>query len=154
MIIESLLELVQGRHAKTRWRLTPWPQKFGRFAAASRDTKDLDLKEDNHMTKRMSMISAGLIALILVLALAYRFSKPARAQDSGVGMKWEYLIVADGNSSLNSVSNPGQHKQKNFGREAVAVERNLDKLGSEGWELVAVSGTPNEPTFTLKRPKQ
>ena len=108
------------------------------------------------MTKFQRITTASFVLLVLVLAGAY-FSKgprPARAQDGEARTKWEYLIVADGGNSLTSVQTPGQRKQKGFGREAVTVERNLDRLGEEGWELVAVSGTPNEPTFTLKRPKQ
>jgi hypothetical protein len=34
------------------------------------------------------------------------------------------------------------------------LERNFDKLGAKGWELVAVSGMPNDPIFYFKRPKE
>jgi len=108
------------------------------------------------MNKFHRVITAGFVLLTLAVTIAYlaRFSDRARAQDSDSRTKWEYLIIADGGNSLTSVQSPGQRKQKEFGREAVTVERNLDRLGNEGWELVAVSGTSNEPTFTLKRPKQ
>ena len=108
------------------------------------------------MNKLHRVITASFVLLALAIAIAYltRFSERARAQDSDSRTKWEYLFVADGGNSLTSVQTPGQRKQKEFGREAVTVEKNLDRLGNEGWELVAVSGTPNEPTFTLKRPKQ
>ena len=106
------------------------------------------------MNRIHRIVTATLVLLSACLVIAYmRSSRPTLAQDSGTREKWEYLIVADGGNSLNSVQTPGQRKQKEFGREAVTVERNLDRLGNEGWELVAVSGTPNEPTFTLKRPK-
>jgi hypothetical protein len=92
-------------------------------------------------------------AFVVALVAAFAYSTRTSAQDTDTKQKWEYLIVADGGNSLNSVSSPGQRKQKDFGREAVTVERNLDRLGADGWELVAVSGTPNEPTYTLKRHK-
>jgi len=40
-----------------------------------------------------------------------------------------------------------------FGRESFPLERNLDKLGAKGWELVAVAGSSADPTFYLKRKK-
>ena len=107
------------------------------------------------MNRSHRIVTATVVLLSVCLVIAYilRISAPTLAQDSDTREKWEYLIVADGGNSLNPVQTPGQRKQKDFGREAVTVERNLDRLGNEGWELVAVSGTPNEPTFTLKRPK-
>lgn len=106
------------------------------------------------MNRFHRVLAASFVLVTLAFAIAYvtRSSGLAKAQDTD-SKKWEYLIVADGGNSLTSVQTPGQRKQKEFGREAVTVEKNLDRLGNEGWELVAVSGTPNEPTFTLKRPK-
>lgn len=106
------------------------------------------------MNKFHRAITASFVLATLAIGIGYltRFSDLVRAQDTD-SKKWEYLIVSSGGTSLTSVDTPGQRKQKEFGREAVVVERNLDRLGNEGWELVAVSGTPNEPTFMLKRPK-
>jgi hypothetical protein len=41
-----------------------------------------------------------------------------------------------------------------FGREAFPLERNMDKLGAKGWELVSVYGQPNDPVYYFKRLKQ
>jgi hypothetical protein len=30
----------------------------------------------------------------------------------------------------------------------------MDKLGANGWELVAVAGPPTDPVYYFKRPKQ
>lgn len=73
------------------------------------------------------------------------------AASSGSG--WEYLIVAGGNVAFPSTGSPGRRKQDEFSREATTVERNLDRLGAEGWELVSVGGPPNDPIFYLKRAK-
>ncbi len=98
---------------------------------------------------RVLLILAGV--LLVSAALVH-----AGAQDEQIAPKpgFEYLIVADGNVTLNSSPSVGQRKQKDFGREAVTVQKNLDRLGSDGWELVDVGGTPNEPVFYLKRPKR
>ena len=45
----------------------------------------------------------------------------------------------------------GGRKQNEFPREASVIERNLDKLGAKGWELVSVYGLPNDPIYYLKR---
>ena len=38
-----------------------------------------------------------------------------------------------------------------FGREAFGLEQHLDKLGADGWELVAVAGPPTDPAYYFKR---
>jgi len=38
-----------------------------------------------------------------------------------------------------------------FGREAFVLEQHLDKLGANGWELVAVAGPPTDPAYYFKR---
>jgi hypothetical protein len=98
---------------------------------------------------RVLLILAGVLLLALA-SLVYARSQDEPAAKSG----WEYLIVADGNVSLTPSGSVGQRKQKDFGREAVTVQKNLDRLGGDGWELVAVGGTPNEPILYLKRPKR
>ena len=40
-----------------------------------------------------------------------------------------------------------------FSRESFPLEKNLDKLGAKGWELVAVGGSSGDPIFYLKRRK-
>jgi len=58
-------------------------------------------------------------------------------------------------SSMSGDQFSGMRKQPDgsFGREAFVLERNLDKLGAKGWELVAVAGSSADPTFYLKRKK-
>jgi hypothetical protein len=41
-----------------------------------------------------------------------------------------------------------------FGREAFVLEQHLDKLGANGWELIAVAGPPTDPAYYFKRRKQ
>jgi hypothetical protein len=80
----------------------------------------------------------------------------ARETDSAV-TRWEYLVVAGGHSNLSTAGvNSRMSKQppdSGFQREHYPLERNLDKLGAQGWELTAVLGTPSEPVYYLKRPR-
>jgi hypothetical protein len=106
----------------------------------------------------------GLVALAILLAgsgLAWSVAR-ARAPDRSdrpereEAQDLEYLIVAGGNVMLGPGlgSEPGRKKQNEFNREAVTVERNLDRLGAQGWELIQVGGAPNDPVFYLKRLKR
>lgn len=72
--------------------------------------------------------------------------------------QWEYLIVSGGNANITSMSSDQfstmrKQPDNSFGREAFVLERNLDKLGAKGWELVSVQGNPNDPVYYLKRSK-
>ena len=40
-----------------------------------------------------------------------------------------------------------------FAREFFPLERNFDKLGAKGWELVSIHGSQNDPVYFFKRPK-
>ncbi len=68
------------------------------------------------------------------------------------------MVVAGGNVNLSTFGNeqyPGFRKAPDgsFKGEFFPLERNLDKLGAKGWELVTVAGNPNDPLFYLKRRK-
>jgi len=122
-------------------------------------------------------VKSTLAAVIAVLLLSAAFTFAVFGQRSRSGAErdasressrdpgdapsdsqWEYLIVSGGNVNLTPMSGEqfsGMRKQPDgsFGREAFVLERNLDKLGAKGWELVAVQGVPNDPIYYLKRPK-
>ena len=71
--------------------------------------------------------------------------------------QWEYLAVAGpSTTNLTPTGNPRMRKEPNvpFGREAFVLEQHLDKLGANGWELVAVAGPPTDPAYYFKRRKQ
>lgn len=81
-------------------------------------------------------------------------TRPDYQQRPASSERWEYLIVAGGTTSLDSGGYGSGRKQKVFQAEASAVERNLDALGDEGWELVAVGNSSEGPSYFLKRPKR
>ena len=102
------------------------------------------------------LVTGFVLCGVVVLAAGSWFALAASGQksDSATEERWEYLVVGGGNVSLVPTGSPGQGKQKVFRNESTVVERNLDVLGKEGWELVSVGGTPNEPAFFLKRPEK
>ena len=105
--------------------------------------------------KRTMLISmaALLIASIAVVEAHAIFSKPAKANEDQSGdARWEYLIVQGGTVNLSGSDGGSMRKEPGaFNREAYPLEKNMDKLGTKGWELVAVSGPPGDPVFYFKR---
>lgn len=69
--------------------------------------------------------------------------------------QWEYLALAGPVSGLTPANKDPLRKAPvgSFGREAIALEEHLDKLGAEGWELIAVAGPPTDPAYYFKRRK-
>lgn len=113
---------------------------------------------------RPILISVFAAALFLSLGLAVKVAgqRPRGERESSREVvaddQWEYLIVSGGNQNLSSLSGEqfsGMRKQPdNSFREASVLERNFDKLGAKGWQLVSVHGVPNEPIYYFKRPKE
>lgn len=108
------------------------------------------------MSKR-SWLLMTFVVLAASLAIGFTVTGQSSANDqekADTG-KWEYLIVAGGNVNLTGVgSEMSKRKADGSFREASVVQRNLDKLGQQGWELVTVHGLPTEPIYYLKRPKE
>jgi hypothetical protein len=71
------------------------------------------------------------------------------------GPRWEYLVVAGPSSSnFQPTGNSRMRKEEgSFGREAFVLEQHMDRMGSQGWELITVSGSPQDPVFYFKRLK-
>jgi hypothetical protein len=112
--------------------------------------------------KRGTLISLAVasVSLALFIALAAYGQRNATADDrtSVAETQWEYLIVSRGSANLSTAGNenyPNMQKQPDdsFAREYFPLERNFDKLGAKGWELVSVYGSPNDPIYFFKRPK-
>src|SRR5262249_3085282 len=112
---------------------------------------------------RISLAAAGSVALALFIAFAvYGERKGAGAADGNEGRaetQWEYLVVSGGSANLSTAGNenyPSMRKQSDtsFAREFFPLERNFDKLGAKGWELVSVYGPPKEPFYFFKRVKE
>lgn len=106
-------------------------------------------------------LTAVSVSLVLLIAFAAYGQRREAADDrtSGTETQWEYLIVSGGSSNLSTSGNenyPKMRKQPDdsFNREYFPLERNFDKLGAKGWELVSVYGSPNDPVYFFKRLKE
>lgn len=106
-------------------------------------------------SKRVRLIA---VALCLVIVPAVVVKTTGQEEKTNVDVEqWEYLAVAGPSSTnLTPTNNPRMRKEPNapFGREAFVLEQHLDKLGANGWELVAVYGPPTDPAYYFKRPKR
>jgi hypothetical protein len=112
--------------------------------------------------KTGTRISLAVISVSLVLLIAFAVYGQHEASDnrkSGIETQWEYLVVSGGSANLSTSGNenyPSMRKQTDgsFSREYFPLERNFDKLGAKGWELVSVYGPQNDPVYFFKRPKE
>ena len=99
-------------------------------------------------------VALAAIALVVVKTMG---QEEAKVTNASVADQWEYLAVAGPSSSnFSPTSSPRMRKEPNsaFGREAFVLEQHLDKLGANGWELVAIAGPPTDPAYYFKRRKQ
>jgi hypothetical protein len=112
--------------------------------------------------KTGTRISLAAITVSLALFIAFAVYGQQESSDdpkSGTETQWEYLVVSGGSANLSTSGNenyPSMRKEKDtsFNREYFPLERNFDKLGAKGWELVSVYGSPNDPVYFFKRPKE
>ncbi len=99
-------------------------------------------------------IAIVLIGLLVTVAGSSVFGERGKANDDQSGNGWEYLVVQGGTVNLTGSDGGSMRKEPGaFSRESFPLERNLDKLGAKGWEMVSVSGSPADPIFYLKRRK-
>jgi hypothetical protein len=62
--------------------------------------------------------------------------------------KWEYLLISRLDDEVFFIQNEKVINQK------IDFYSHIDKLGAEGWEIVAVEYDNFSPTYVLKRPKE
>jgi hypothetical protein len=108
------------------------------------------------MKRSILFISAFVALLIATFAFAsQRSSRTTESDKNDRQVEWEYLVIVGGRQNLTSSSNTKMAKlslDSSF-REHFPLEMSLDKLGAEGWELVAVAMARDEPIYYLKRRK-
>ena len=109
------------------------------------------------MNEKMTALKRISLVLFLgVVAVAVVKTNGQESTGTVPGEQWEYLVVAGPSlTNLTPTGNPRMRKEPNvpFAREAFVFEQHLDKLGANGWELVAISGPPTDPSFYFKRRK-
>ena len=114
------------------------------------------------MNNGRTVIGAAFLMALVVSAGVFIFVMRASGQETDemrrtvVSEQWEYLAVAGPSiTNFTPTGNPRMRKEPNvpFGREAFVLEQHLDKLGANGWELIAVAGPPTDPAYYFKRRK-
>jgi hypothetical protein len=106
--------------------------------------------------KRTIWISFATVVIASIIAVEANsgFILQGRANEDQAGGGWEYLVVQGGTVNLSPSDVGTMRKEPGaFARESFPLEKNLDKLGAKGWELVAVGGSSGDPIFYLKRRK-
>ena len=114
--------------------------------------------KESKVLKRVSYVAVVFcLAVICVAAIKTTGQEETSGGEGAAAEQWEYLAVA-GPSTTNftPTGNPRMRKEPNapFGREAFVLEQHLDKLGANGWELIAVAGPPTDPAYYFKRRKR
>lgn len=111
------------------------------------------------MNEKWGRARLGILSAFLLLAAAFAPGGDKTTGQEGAvkaGERWEYMVVS-GASSTNLTPSGNSRMRKEptgaFGREAFVLEQHMDKLGAQGWELVAVTESRSDPTFYFKRPK-
>lgn len=107
--------------------------------------------------KRMLLPVAVLsLAVVSIAVIKTTGQEERHVSDRAPIQQWEYLAVAGpSTTNLTPTGNPRMRKEPNvpFGREAFVLEQHLDKLGANGWELVAIGGPATDPAYYFKRRK-
>jgi hypothetical protein len=115
------------------------------------------MNEKQLVLKRTSLLLAGLLLVLGSIAVVKTTGQEADNKSEKPAIEqWEYLAVAGpSTSNFTPTGNPRMRKEPTvpFGREAFVLEQHLDKLGANGWELVAVAGPPTDPAYYFKRRK-
>jgi hypothetical protein len=104
---------------------------------------------------RASLVVGLLILAVAVFAVMKTKGQATNETGSGATEQWEYLALAGPVSGLTPANKEPLRKEPggSFTREAISLEQHLDKLGANGWELIAVAGPPTDPAFYFKRRK-
>ena len=115
------------------------------------------MNEKSKVIKRTSLMAAVLSLAVVSIAVVKTTGQEGASTSTKVeNEQWEYLAVAGpSTTNLTPTGNPRMRKEPTvpFGREAFVLEQHLDKLGANGWELVAVAGPPTDPAYYFKRRK-
>lgn len=106
--------------------------------------------------KRTILIAGFILILALTaVAIAHQRNTKYSVRDA-TKTEWEYLVVAGGRANLSGSGNSSSMSKLSIEsgfRENYPLERNFDRLGAEGWELISVLPTQPEPVYYFKRAK-
>jgi hypothetical protein len=127
-----------------------------RASSEPESQEKLEVRMNMRKQARFVAVALGLVILAIVVVNTSG-QEDVKSSDPVAGEQWEYLAVAGPSSTnLTATGNPRMRKEPDsaFGREAFVLEKHLDKLGANGWELIAVAGVPTDPVYYFKRQKR
>ena len=108
------------------------------------------------MQRRFWMFIAIVLIGLLALTVGALAQRSTKAEEPAKAEQWEYLVVAGGRTNLSGGGIDSRMRKQpddSFAQEAYALEKNFDKLGAKGWQLVSVYGNSPEPVYYFKRLK-
>ena len=108
------------------------------------------------LRRTTALLAVFVFGIVLLANLKTNGQEKADAVNKVATEQWEYLALAGPTTTnLIPIDNPRMRKEPSvaFTREAFGLEQQLDKLGANGWELVAVAGPPTDPAYYFKRRK-
>ena len=114
----------------------------------------IQIKKD--LIRTVPVVVVFVLGLVLLTNLKTRGQEKADAVGKVATEQWEYLALAGPTTTnLMPIDNLRMRKEPSaaFTREAFGLEQQVDKLGANGWELVAVAGPPTDPAYYFKRRK-
>ena len=114
------------------------------------------MNERKKVLRRTPLLAAILCLAVVSIAVVKTTGQEGAKVNDKSAEQWEYLAVAGpSTTNLTPTGNPRMRKEPAvpFAREAFVLEQHLDKLGANGWELVAVAGPPTDPAYYFKRRK-
>ena len=110
--------------------------------------------------ERSRVLKRGLLTALALCLVAISFAvvKTSGQEPNSTDRaeQWEYLVVAGPTTTNFSGTGSGRTRKESnsgFAREAYVLEQHMDRFGANGWELVTVTGLPNDPAFYFKRRK-
>jgi hypothetical protein len=117
---------------------------------------DAAMNRERVFKRTWLLVTSLSLVMVAIAVVKTTGQEEASTSDRVASEQWEYLAVAGpSGTNLTATGIPRMRKEPNapFGREAFVLEQHLDKLGANGWELVAVAGPPTDPAYYFKRKK-
>jgi len=106
--------------------------------------------------KRSRVLMTAAVLSLVAISFAVMKTSGQESNSNDRADQWEYLVVAGPTTTNFSGSGAGRTRKESnsgFAREAYVLEQHMDRFGANGWELVTISGPPNDPAFYFKRRK-
>lgn len=110
-----------------------------------------------NIRKRAPWLAVAFCLAVIAVVVVKTTRGQEQVATAAASEQWEYLAVAGPGATNFTASGSSRMKKEpnsSFGREAFVLEQHLDKLGANGWELVAIGGPPTDPAYYFKRRKQ